>query len=169
MARVPRPRLPSRHGGSGRGGGVPLPPRGPAALQQPGRRARPPRRLGVREGQEGAAPRACLSRGLRGVQRDRVRARPRHPARRRPGQGRHADRPRGRGAGGGRPLALHDPGHERGRALRARPPRGGPRDERPASLLPDEVRAHRPAPARGHRAGRQQRRGGIRQGARRHP
>ena len=55
--------------------------------------------------------------------------------------------PLGRGrARGGRALALHGAGDERGRALRARAPRGGARHERAPPLLPADASSGRAGP-----------------------
>ncbi len=74
------------------------------------------------------------------------------------------DRPaRGGRERGARAVALHGARHERGRALRARAPRGRARDERAPPLLPREVPAQRRrGPAR-HRPDRELRRGRLRQ------
>ena len=81
------------------------------------------------------------------VQRDRLGPRAHHPARPAAGEGGHAHPDRRGRARGGHALALHGPGHERGRALRARPSRGGPGHERAPPLLPARFkRAGRPLP-----------------------
>ena len=126
---------------------VPVPEGGPPhfnspeavqALQAVSGYGRPRRRRASRRSTRPTAGSPSWSPGASRSCRSTCSASPR-PARRRAAR-------RGR-ARGGDPLALHRPGHERGRALRARAPHRRARHERALPLVPPALPARRPAAA----------------------